>query len=195
MQGDSNWKAARRGKITASRFGDAMAKRGTRRREKLIEDTVDELLGLPMFEDGEEPWFNHGRVLEPEARGLYEWERDVEVIVPDFIPDPKRPYIGCSPDGLVHEGGIEIKCRAKMSIWMAKKGMDSVYKPQVQGNMWVTGRDWWDFVDYYRNFRQGDPQGHMRVTRIYRDDAYITKLEKACDEVWAEVQERLSRVK
>ena len=46
--------------------------------------------------------------------------------------------------------------------------------PQVQGQLWITGREWCDFVSF-------DPRmpGPLKlyVQRIERDDAYIAALE------------------
>lgn len=191
-QGDKDWKEARRGKITASRFADVMAKDGTKRKESLINDVVDELLGLPMFEEEDQPWFRHGIELEPEARGMYEWTRNVDVVVPEFIVLERKPYIGCSPDGLVgDDGGLEIKSRAKLSTWLEKKGsMDSCYKAQVQGGMFVTGRLWWDFVSFHRDTENPNSEKYIDIIRIKRDEEYIASLEYHCDEVWKEVQRR-----
>jgi len=199
QQGDNQWRSGRRGRLTASRFGDALAKHPTKRHRQLITDKVDELLGLAMFDNDDPPWFLHGKKLEPEARGMYEWERGVEVYVPeDPIVHPDLDFVACSPDGLVgDDGGIEIKCRASISIWLreSKKGLDSVYRPQVQGNLWVTGREYWDFINYFRDWRAGGDIRRMAVERVYRDDKYIAKLQQACNETWDQIQTELERRK
>ncbi|MCT9071225.1 YqaJ viral recombinase family protein [Cupriavidus gilardii] len=47
-------------------------------------------------------------------------------------------------------GGIEIKSPhdegVHINTWL--NGMPEEHMPQVQGNMLVTGRQWWDFISY-----------------------------------------------
>ena len=81
--------------------------------------------------------------------------------------------IGASPDGLIgSDGGIEIKCpKASTAVrYMVEDKLPDIYKPQVQGNLWICEREWWDFVVYH-------PSMDLFVKRVYRDDAYIKKLE------------------
>jgi hypothetical protein len=51
--------------------------------------------------------------------------------------------------------------------------MPEEHIPQVQGNMLVTGREFWDFVSY--DPRQKESL-RLYVQRIQRDEAYISKL-------------------
>jgi hypothetical protein len=57
----------------------------------------------------------------------------------------------------------------------------------VQGNLWVTGRDWWDFVSFCP-----DMPAHLRlyVYRVQRDEAYIKTLESEVRGFLLEVQTR-----
>jgi hypothetical protein len=43
------------------------------------------------------------------------------------------------------------------------------YWQQIQGCMWVTGRQWWDFFAYH-------PEMPHVLVRVERDDEYIAKL-------------------
>jgi hypothetical protein len=43
------------------------------------------------------------------------------------------------------------------------------YIPQVQGCLWITEREWWDFMSYH-------PSMEDLIVRVYRDEAYIKKL-------------------
>ena len=40
------------------------------------------------------------------------------------------------------------------------------HKAQVQGNLWISDREWWDFVSYW-------PRLPMLCVRVYRDEDYI----------------------
>lgn len=188
------WKESRRGMITASRFGDVLAKPGTKRREQYIQELVWELMGVPDFDDDDKPWFRHGKEWEPEARSMYEWETGREVQLVGSIRHPSLPFVSCSPDGLIGDtGGLEIKCRTSLDahLKVAEKGPDSAYRPQVQGSLWITGREFWDFTSYYKA-----PASGRRLITIYTvepDPKMFERLEQACLDLWGEVQERLRK--
>jgi len=195
-QATEEWKAGRRGRLTASRFGDVIAGENTKRRQDYIQEVVWELLGVPDFDDDDKPWFRHGIEWEDEARGRYEWETDNDVELVGSINHPSLPFVSCSPDGLVtDEGGIEIKCRKSLRqhLKVKDKGPDSVYLPQVQGNLWITDRAWWDFVSYYKNpmTRETD----IAIFRIYPDEVMFKRLDAACRKMWDEIQSHLERSK
>jgi len=183
-QGSDEWIEQRRGIITASRFGDVLAGKKTKRRRQYIAELRVELSGAPMF-DTSMPWHEHGAATEEEGLGAYAWERDVDIVRPGFIPHQTLEYVGCSPDAFVgDDGGVELKCRSSLSSHLAcLKGMPATYKPQVQGCMWVTGRLWWDFCSYYRTATAHD----VIIHRVARDDDYIKKLERACKQFWSEL--------
>jgi hypothetical protein len=87
--------------------------------------------------------------LESEALLIYELEKDCKVDTVGFIEH--NEHVGCSPDGLVgEEGGIEIKCHnAEVFLRLVCSGeIDSKYEWQVQMNLLITKRSWWDYVGY-----------------------------------------------
>jgi len=51
--------------------------------------------------------------------------------------------------------------------------MPEEHKPQVQGCMFVTGRDWWDFLSF--DPRQ-DEDCRLYIETIERDEEYIAML-------------------
>jgi hypothetical protein len=75
------------------------------------------------------------------------------------------------------KGGLEIKSPKSPRVHLERlidKQIPQEYIPQVQGCMWVTGRDWWDFV----SFDPRMPESHqMLIIRVERDDAFIRNLE------------------
>ena len=188
-QGSEEWFEKRGGRITASRFGDVLANPSTKRYRYYMEDIIELLHGLPRIEKTT-PWFDHGKEMEPEAIGLYEWTRCVETQRVGFITHPKYNFIGCSPDGLVGEdGGMEAKSHvsAKQFLKSKKEGMPTNYKPQVQGSLWITGRKWWDFTSYYRN---GEKR-LIHIRTVYPDLEYHKMLEERCLDFWNKIQEKL----
>jgi hypothetical protein len=121
-QGSEEWQSYRAGRITASRIGDVIARRGTKRREGYISQLLRELeTGEP--DEQQDAWyFERGRVTEPFAIGAYEWKYDVEVEHDVVCIHPEYEWLSCSPDGLVLHGddlrGIEIKCRFALKRYL-----------------------------------------------------------------------------
>lgn len=126
-----------------------------------------------------------GAEQEPFARIAYEAVTGNVVLQVAFIRHPELAA-GASPDGLIGlDGQIELKCpNTATHIDALLKGMDPGHIPQIQGNLWMSGRAWADFVSY-------DPRMPERmqlyIQRVPRDDAYIKRLE-------AEVRKFLSEV-
>jgi putative phage-type endonuclease len=179
-QRTEDWYAARLGKATASRFRDAIAalKSGApaqAQRDYLTELVVERLTQAPIqrFQNAAMTW---GTEQEPAARAAY--ERVTKRIVEEtgFVAHDTL-MAGCSPDGLVDwDGLIEIKCPFNTAnhIETLLNGMPSDHIPQVQGQMWITGREWCDFVSF-------DPRMpaelQLHVQRIQRDPSFIADLE------------------
>lgn len=198
IQNSDDWFAARRGKITASRLGDVIAAPTTKRYQGYQQELVDDLNGVPSFEEDGKPWFKHGAEMESEARDHYEWYLvskgdNVTVSQVAMLVHPEYDFISCSPDLVIwpRRGG-EIKSRIsddahKKSI---KAGLPSVNKPQVLGSLWISGFDSWDFISFFK-----DPDGRidtdLDVTTIYPDTSYFKRLEDSCLKFWEEVQKRV----
>ena len=112
-QGTPEWHQLRLGKVTASRVSDVLAKIKTgesaSRKNYRAELVVQRLTGLPSesFTNAAMEW---GTATEPMARIAYEIAKEVLVEQVGFIEHPTIAMFGCSPDGLVHDGMIEIKC-------------------------------------------------------------------------------------
>lgn len=147
-------------------------------------------------QDWEKFWSDHtdrGNELEPQARSLYELEKMVSIQQVSFIE--YNEFIWCSPDGLVWEDGwVEIKCPSdkvffRMLIDDTEK-IDSDYLWQVQMNLWVTKREWWDLVFYNPNYEQS-----LKVFRITPDPEKFAKLEAGFQIGIAKIREISSKFK
>jgi hypothetical protein len=117
-----------------------------------------------------------GTEQEPAARAAYERVTGISVEETGFIAHDTL-LAGCSPDGLVDwDGLIEIKCpyNSAVHIETLLNGMPSEHAAQVQGQLWITGRQWCDFVSF-------DPRMpvelQLHVQRIQRDPGFIADLE------------------
>lgn len=96
-----------------------------------------------------------GHELEDYARSVYEMETGNEVEQVGFVT--LGDYIGCSPDGLVgDDGGVEIKSLSdeKYMQYLLGDEIEKKYYWQIQMNLLVTGRQWWDLVVYNPNFKK-----------------------------------------
>jgi len=172
-QGSDEWYAARLGHVTASNFGTAIAKPGSTRSTLMRRLVAERLTGLPQgtYKNAN---MERGNELEPQAREYYESLNDCVVKEVGFIECSE--HVGVSPDGLVGEdGGIEIKAPLPSTHidYIVKDREVAVYRPQIQGLMWATGRKWVDFVSFC-------PEVTNRQywsKRILRDEQYIAELE------------------
>lgn len=198
-QGTAEWHLNRSGCATASAFCDIIAtsKRDGKplkaRDDYLWKVATERLYGTPT-EAVSAKSMEWGKELEPFAVQAYEVQTGALIIPSGFVWHPTIPYCGASPDGLIeHDGGIEIKCpkdrRVHMQTWLG--GMPVEHLPQVQGNMWVNNRTWFDFISY-------DPRAPLEfqlyVQRIMRDDKYIKALESHVVEFLGEVEALIRKI-
>jgi len=175
-QGSPEWFAARRGIPTASCFDKIVT--GTGQASKQADAYYWKLLAEWLSGDVEDQyqsgWMVRGFMLQPDAVSFYELHRDVTIEQVGFCYLDERQLFGASPDGLVgDDGGVEIKCPSggvHLRCLMSGE-IPTEYVPQVQGNLWITGRSWWDFVTYH-------PEMPSEVIRVARDEEYITALAK-----------------
>lgn len=133
-----------------------------------------------------------GQDVEPAAVGAYQAETGSIVTLCGFVQHPTHDFIGASPDFLVDDdGGGEVKSPESTEVHLATllEGLPPEHLEQIQGGLWVTGRQWWDFVSYHPDFPAGL---RLYVQRIVRDEAFITRLEAACLQLEADVQDVLS---
>jgi YqaJ-like viral recombinase domain len=204
-QRDPKWRADKIGIISASRFADAMASPSSKRYQAYRDELIDERIGLINMEDFiEKPWFRHGIEMEPRGLAALSFflgarHPSAELVIhPDFIRHPEGRF-GCSPDTLIlppgDRFGAELKCRLGAEAqWKAiSSGLDSVYRPQVQGSMWVTGARFWYYASYCEDERLA-PRYRLHVEVIARDDDYIARISSACARLDADVEVEAQKI-
>jgi len=203
-QGTDEWLDLRRTRITASRLADVCAKKDSKRYLQYRDEKVKELLGHKQVEETPE-WANHGKENEPQALAGYEYIWDVAVDHNLFLIHNEYDWLSASPD-LMHlpdydEGG-EIKCRALYKNYRKEvkeahrhKGTirccPAANRHQVQGTMWITGFNFWWFINYYigSDLKGGQAQKIHRVA-VPRDQELINLMEVRCLEFMKDVYER-----
>ncbi len=173
-QGTPEWFAARAGIPTASRFSTVMAKGEGKTRAEYMRKLAGEIITGELAEGFTTPHMERGKLMEDEARETYAFINSVEPYQVGFIRSGDK---GASPDSLIGTlGGLEIKT-ALPHIQIDRLERDRLppeHKAQVQGNLWISEREWWDFVSYW-------PRLPMLVTRVYRDEPYIKTMSDEID--------------
>ena len=188
-QGTQEWLDARLGRPSASQFYKLITTSG--KPSASADDYISEMIAERITGESEpiyvNEWMQRGTELEPEARATYEFIHGVDVQEVGFILDDSGEF-GCSPDGLVgDDGGVEFKCPApKNHIAWSRKGVcPSKHYAQVQGCLYITGREWWDFMSYH-------PDMKPFIVRVERNEEFIEKLAEqislAVEEIKSEVR-------
>ena len=170
-QGSDEWILMKRGVVSASNFGKIMGSTGkvSTSRDKYMWKLLAEQMGdnMPNYTNAA---MEEGTLNEEHARNWYEFEHDADVEEVSFVYMDDTKRVGCSPDGLVDDGGVEIKCPQADTHTGYLLGTDkipAIYIPQVYGSMYVTGRSYWHFISY----REKQPTFFVEATTS--DPAYI----------------------
>lgn len=178
--GSVEWLMARVGHCTGSEFSSVMAvrkdkKEAAPRYNYRIELICERLTGEPSTRFVSQ-YMKWGTAHEDAARMAYSAATGALVTQPGFTKHPTIPYCGGSVDGLVdHDGIIEIKAPDTTTHieTLLAGAMPEDHKPQVQGYLWITGRQWCDFISYDPRLPAGLD---LFVKRVPRDDDYIAEL-------------------
>lgn len=196
-QGTDEWLKDRYGIATASRFNDVMAKiksgEAAYRYNYKAEKVAERLTGLPTpsFSNAAMQW---GTDHEDEAREVYELITGAKVEQTGLVKH-KTLEAGASPDGLVGDDGlIEIKCpnSATHIQTLFAQDMPKKHIAQVQGQMWITDRQWCDFISYDPRM---DDKNAIFIVRVERDEEYIQLLEAEVRKFLEEVDEMVEKLK
>jgi putative phage-type endonuclease len=192
IQGSEEWFAARRGKVTASRVADVIAKTKTgwgASRGNYLAELVAERLTGQTADSYTNPAMQWGVETEPQARAAYEFYQRCTVEEVGFVDHPRIAMTGASPDGLVGEDGmVEIKCPlTKTHIdTLLGQTIPGKYLTQMQWQMACAGRRWCDFVSFDPRL----PESLSLFTqRVDRDDEAIAELEGLVSDFLKEVVE------
>ena len=175
-QGTAEWLQSRAGVPSASNFAKLITSAG--KPSTSADSYINNLIAYMITGHVEETYKNdhmiRGNELEPQARAMYELSTNNVVTEIGFcLHDDIQA--GCSPDGLVgDDGGIEIKCPSSaVHVGYLRQGkLPTIYKQQVMGCLWITGRKWWDFMSFH-------PEMEDLIVRVNRDDKYINLLAEA----------------
>ncbi len=179
-QGSDEWQQARLGIPTASCFDQIITSTGkpsasvSRYMGILLEEYRT---GIPssFFESAD---MQNGTMMEPIARDYYSFLTGEEVNQVGLIYLDDRKLVSASPDGLIgKQKGIEIKCpkgSTQAQYLVDHEAFTKKYKHQIQGNLWISGRDIWEALSYCNGYN------HVLI-EIGRNGAYIKAMAKQVD--------------
>ena len=196
-QGSYDWIQERVGYVTASRFKDVMGRLKTGLpnqacKDYLVETVCERLTGLPAtkFSNAAMAW---GTEMEPEARQAYCIKTGNHVDEVSFIKH-QTLMAGASPDGIIElEGVLEIKCpNTSTHMETLLNGMDEMHQYQIQGQLWMTGYKWADFVSYDPRL---PPGLQLFIQRVQRDNKFIAELEAGVRDFLNIVDQRVDALK
>ena len=198
VQGTPEWFAARRGKVTASRVADLMARtksgfaasRANYKAELVLEIlTGNTAVG---FTSEAMKW---GTEQEPNARAAYAATVFDTVTEVGFVDHPDILGAGCSPDGLVGDDGIiEIKC-PNTATYLEILLTDNIplkWNTQIQMQLDCTGRKWCDFVCYDPRMPEG---AQLYVQRVERDEIFIATMREMIITFIKELNDDVQQIK
>ena len=191
-QRSEEWFAHRRGKLTASRISDTLAKTRSgwgASRDRYMTELILERFGIQR-EPFTTPDMEWGTQTEPEARSVYEYLTDATVSEVGFVDHDTIPMLGCSPDGFVGDDGlVEIKCPAShthMNTLISDK-IDGKYIQQMHCQMMICDRKWCDFVSFDPRM---PPHLQIFIRRIEAQDDYL-ELGEDCDNFLRELERKM----
>lgn len=193
IQGTPEWFAAKCGIPSASNFDKIITTKGEP--SKSATKYMYQLAAERVTGRSEESYTNvameRGKETEAEARNLYEMLHDVKIEQVGFCYPDEARTCGASPDGLIGKDGlIEIKCpMAFASVGYILEGvLPTDYIQQVQGQLYVTGRKWLDFLSYYPGLRP-------MIVRVQRDDKFIALLQQVLNNFCAELEKITEKIR
>lgn len=174
-QGTDAWDYLRMGIPTSSKFDKILTPGGkpSRQWEAYAHHLIAERYCNRPINSYTSPAMENGKMIEEDAALDYEAQFNLDTQKIGFVTTDDG-QVGCSPDRLVGDDGLlEIKCPlpgTQIGYLLTGK-IDQEYYPQLQGQLYVTGRQWVDI----RGFNPELPRSTIRVVR---DPVFIACLEE-----------------
>ncbi|MFJ4117500.1 lambda exonuclease family protein [Pseudomonas psychrophila] len=192
-QGAPEWLALRLGIVTCSELDTLLVNgKGEAGLGAGAFTYMDTLIGERITGEAADPFTGNrhterGHELEGTGRQLFEAQTGVTTQQVGII---LNHGIGYSPDSLIGEDGL---CEIKTKLPKFQVGVilgNEIPKDhiaQCQGGLWVSEREWIDFVSYW-------PGMPLFIKRAYRDEAMIRKLSERVKTFYEILDERMNKV-
>lgn len=192
-QGSLEWLRLRMGRPTASNFnrlvtpGGKLSSQASDYCNQLLAELI---LGRPL-EGPSMPWMDHGKKTEAEARSYYSLLHDKVTLTQVGFITTDDGLVGCSPDSLIDEDGmLEIKCPKEsthVGYLLSDHTAAKEYMPQLQGQLYVTGRAYVDILSYH-------PEMPEAIIRVERNEEFLKVLDAALKDFLAVLDVRRSKI-
>ena len=195
IQGSDEWLQARVGMITMSNAKQLLtAGKGVTRTTYIIGVAAEKMTGVPAEKIN--VWdMERGNLLEPFARAAYEAYTDCEIEEVGLVYLDEDKRVSASPDGFRkgESHGLEIKCQAPKNHMktIIESTNPKQFIAQIQGSMWVTGYDKWDYCSFCPEFKDAP----LFVMTVKRDEEMIAKIKESALLAVTEVDEYVKQAK
>ena len=162
-QGSQAWFDARKGMLTGSRVGAILGLNPYSKPDDVLREMIREAHGAEREFVGNiaTDW---GNKHENTALAEYENATASMVISTGFYAHTDYVWLGASPDGIIGEGLIEVKCPFSQKIKTLAE--QPHYAAQVQLQLEVTDKSWCDFVTWTPD--------QLVIERVKRDANWLT---------------------
>lgn len=196
---EHTWEQLRLGNITCSRFSDVMTndrsgKGFGKTARTYMDEVISEILTQQPASQVKTFAMEHGHQYEPVARESYEQKSGNKVEDAGIVKLVGHRITG-SPDGFVGTDGIiEIKC--PLTFVPHLRVVESCCMPdehteQVQGYLWLTGRQWCDFISFHPLFPE---PLQLMVIRVEANKEFHKQLEERVFAFECELMKRLKSI-
>jgi len=180
------WWSARLGVPTASCFDKIVTTKGepSKQAKNYLYQLAGERIAGAKVETYTNAAMQRGMELEAEARALFEIVKEVEVKKVGLVYFDDQKKFACSPDGLLQDSDLEIKCPLIHThvSYLLGGTLPSDYFQQVQGSMLVMGFSLGWFLSYF-------PGLPPFIIEVHRDDKFCAALKVALDDFCEELDQ------
>lgn len=195
-QRTEQWLLDRLGHVTASKADCVLAGKETAKRQGYIIQLVTERLTGQVQDSFTNSAMAWGTEQEPVARAVYQSTLAGDLFVEEtgFVKHPTIEWLGASPDGLVGDGLVEIKCPNSTTHveYLMDGKVPAKYKLQMMVQMLCTQRKWCDFVSFDPRLPE-DLQ--LFVVRFEPKQEELDKIESAIKDFLTEVDKATNKLR
>jgi len=193
-QGSEEWFEEKLGKPSASNCSKIITNEGKKstQRKGYLYELAGEIITKRREDGYKNKFMEGGNEREEESRTYYELITGTEVEPVGVIYKNKEKKFLCSPDGIVTDQKIGLEMKnpiAKTQVqYLLEQRVPTIYMPQIQFSLYVTGFKHWDFLSYV-------PDMKPLLIRVERDKEFIAKLDEALKVFCADLDNIVNQIK
>lgn len=190
-QGSQDWFDLRLGSIGGSSIASVVAGGQGKTRTQLLYRLAGEILSGVKYESYSNPHMERGLEQESEARDVYAMVKEIEVEQVGLVKESAHKHF--SPDGLIPNGILEIKCTIP-SVHIETilhNEIPAAYRRQCAWGLHICQRGYVDFVSYSPLITDNP----ILIIRRGRDEKLIRELDEGADKFISELAQVVRKVK